>query len=120
MKITRYGLFFKRLEVIARIGIHAFEREKPQRLVISIELELDPDALPAADIIDGALDYDWVRDEVLRLAASRHWDLQETLARTIIETIASRREVRRLVVETAKPDVFADVDVVGCRLEANR
>lgn len=120
MKITRYGLFLKRLEVLARIGIHAFERQKPQRLVISIELELEPDGLPVADAIDGTLDYDWVREKVLELTASRHWDLQETLAREIVAAIAGRPEVRRVVVETAKPDVFADVEVVGCRLEASR
>lgn len=120
MNITCYGLFLKRLEVLARIGIHAFEREQAQRLAISIEIELDPAELPTADTIQGTFDYDWVRDEVLRLVASRHFDLQETLAREIATLITSRREVRRVVVETAKPDVFPDVEVVGCRLEARR
>lgn len=120
MNIKSYRLFLQRLEVPARIGIHAFERQEAQRLAISIELELDPAALPSADAIAGTFDYDWVRDEVLRLVASRHYDLQETLAREIVGVMAGRLEVRRVVVETAKPDVFADVEAVGCRLEASR
>jgi dihydroneopterin aldolase len=120
MKVSSYTLFLKRLEVEARIGIHAFERDRPQRLLVSIELEMELAALPGADAIEGTFDYDWVREEVRRLVGLRHYDLQETLAGEIVSVLASRREVRRVVVETAKPDVFADAEVVGCRLEAKR
>ncbi len=120
MNLIGYTLFLDKLEVQARIGIHDFERNGPQRLLIGIEIEIAPDALPAGDDIAETLDYDWVRDEVVKLVAGRHFDLQETLARAIVEIVGQRPEVRRVVVKTAKPDVFADVAAVGCRLEARR
>ena len=120
MRITGYKLFLDKLEVQARIGIHDFERIGPQRLAIAIEIEIAPEAIPVRDDIGDTLDYDWVREAVRTLVASRHFDLQETLARAIVEIIGQRREVRGLVVETAKPDVFPDVGTVGCRLVAQR
>lgn len=120
MNVSGYALFLKCLEVQARIGIHEFERRGPQRLLISIQVDLFTSNLPAGDHIEGAFDYDWVRDRILILVASRHFDLQETLARAIAEIVVERPEVQRVIVETAKPDVYADVSEVGCRLEARK
>ena len=120
MNIDRYTLFLRGFEIEARIGIHDFERARPQRLAIAIEIELAAARLPRRDDIADTFDYDWVRDEVRRLAAGRHFDLQETLARAIVERLAERPEIIRAVVETAKPDVYPDVAAVGCRVEARR
>ena len=120
MNIESYSLFLKRFEIETRIGIHDFERNAPQRLLISIEVEIDHDRLPTRDDIAETFDYDWLRDEVRRLVASRHFDLQETLVRAILDALSHRREVVRAVVETAKPDVYPDVAAVGCRVVARR
>lgn len=120
MNVTRYALLLDGFEVEAEIGIHDFERERPQRVSIRVELEMEPAAMPDRDDIADALDYDWLRIEVKRLVASRRFELQETLARAILDIIATRPQVRRAVVETAKPDVYPDARSVGCRLEATR
>lgn len=120
MHPTRYTLFLRGFEIEVRIGIHDFERDGPQRLAIAIEFDIEPSLLPARDDIAGTFDYDWVRDEVRRLAADRHFELQETLAQAIVARLSERREIIRAVVETAKPDVFPDVAAVGCRIEARR
>lgn len=120
MKVERFTLFLKRLEVETRIGIHDFERAAPQRLLISIEIELDPALVPSRDDIAATFDYDWARDLARRLAQSGHYELQETLAQAILGAILQRPEVMRVIVETAKPDVYSDAAAVGCRIEATR
>jgi dihydroneopterin aldolase len=120
MKIGRFTLFLRGFEVQARIGIHDFERAAPQRLAIALEIDIDPSRLPDRDDIAETFDYDWVRAEVLRLVASRHFELQETLAQGVMQILAQRPEIVRAIVETAKPDVFPDVAAVGCRIEAQR
>jgi dihydroneopterin aldolase len=107
MKIERFCLFLEGFEIDVSIGIHDFERNGPQRLAIGIEIAM-------------TFDYDWVRDEVHRLAKGRHFNLQETLAQEILAVLSQRSEIVRAVVETAKPDVYPDVDAVGCRIEARR
>ena len=120
MQITCYTLFLDKLNVQARIGIHDFERERPQPLTISIEIDIAPDQLPLRDDIADTFDYDWLRSEIITLVATRHFDLQETLVRAIVEIVGTRQEVQRITVQTAKPSVYPDVAAVGCRLEAHR
>ena len=120
MQITRYTLFLDRFELEVAIGVHDFERRGRQSLAISIELDIDPQLVPAHDDIAAAPDYDWVRLAITGLVAGRRYELQETLARAIIDLAAARAEVMRVAVETAKLDVYPDVRAVGCRLEAHR
>jgi dihydroneopterin aldolase len=120
MNISNYRLFIDRLELEAEIGIHDFERGRRQRIFVSIELEIDPAGLPQGDCIGSAFDYDWVRNRVREIVRSRTFELQETLARAIVDVIAERREIVSVVVSTSKPDVYPDAGAVGCRLEARR
>ena len=120
MHIDRYCLFLRGFEIEVRIGLHDFERVAPQRLSISIEVEIAADRLPGRDDIASVFDYDWVRDEVRRLTDGRHFELQETLVKAIVDRLAERPEIVRILVETSKPDVYPDVAAVGCRMEARR
>lgn len=120
MRITGYTLLLERLAVEADIGIHEFERGRRQRILISVALEFAPDRLPPSDDIGRAFDYDWIRQEIRDLVVRRRFDLQETLAREIVEIAAARPEILRITVETMKPDVYPDARAVGCRLEACR
>ena len=119
MKLTRYALLLDRLELDASIGIHDVERAARQRILVSIEIEIDPQAFPARDRIADAPDYDPVRSAIQALVAAQHFDLQETLARAILDIVGRRREIVRAIVTTIKPDVYPDA-TIGCRIEGVR
>ena len=97
------------IEVICSIGIHQFEREKPQRILIDLDVHLDPKNEPSADKISEALDYDTVRRTGLKLCRSKHFDLQETLAREIFELLSQMPSVIGVSIRTCKPDVYSDI-----------
>jgi dihydroneopterin aldolase len=109
-------IFLDSLEVMADIGFHEFEIGVPQRLLISVEIWLDH--IPPADCDDPAFawDYDFIREQVERLATSRRYNLQESLAHAIFDRIAGLRGVRALRVITAKPDVYLEARAVGVEL----
>lgn len=109
---TAPRLFLRNLAVSARLGIHDFERE-PQRVLISVDLYLDPAALPKADRIAEAVDYDAVRRDIVELAASRHFNLQETFVHAILDLCLARPGVIAARAASAKPDVYADVELAG-------
>lgn len=104
------------IETQCSIGIHDFERAAPQRILVDIDVLLDPDQEPQADRIDEALNYDDIRVAVLSLATSRHFDLQETLARAIFDAVAAMKTVQAVRVKTSKPDVYQDVGSVSYQL----
>jgi len=105
-------IFLRDFAVEARIGIHAFEREKPQRLLINVELALDGPP-PARDTLAEVLDYDFLRTGIARLVAERHYDLQETLVHEIVELCLAKPQVQGVAVSTEKPDVYPDCAGIG-------
>jgi dihydroneopterin aldolase len=98
------------------IGFHEFEIGNPQRLFITVEVWIDETSFVQDDDESEAWNYDFLRLEISELAASRRFNLQETLARAIYDLIAARRGVTALRVSTRKPDVYPDVAGVGVEL----
>ncbi len=111
--------FFRGLSLQVRIGIHDAERAGPQRILIDLEYDLLEPA-ERSDDIEGRLNYDEVRDEVARIALSRHFNLQETLCREIMASLLARGPVARAKVSTRKPDVYKDCAAVGVILEQRK
>jgi dihydroneopterin aldolase len=70
-----------------------------------------PDDEPAR-----AWNYDFLRSEVREIAASRRFNLQETLAHAVFERLAAFRGVRALRVRTSKPDIYPDAHGVGVEI----
>ncbi len=100
------------------IGIHDFERSAPQMVLVNVELEL-ADAMPdPRDRIEDALDYDFIRAGIMSIVKNRHFNLQETLCREILELCLARGGVRRVKVSTRKPDVYPDCESIGFEMEA--
>ena len=102
------------IETSASIGIHAFEQAARQPLLVSVTLMLKPP--PAGDTIEGVQDYDFVREGVLALVNSRHFNLQETLCGEILDLCLHQPGVIGAVVQTNKPDVYPGVAEVACRM----
>ena len=104
------------INVICSIGIHDFERAKKQPITVDLEVLLSTDKEPQADTIEQALNYDTIREMVIEIATSRHFDLQETLARTIFDAVLAHSTLEPLMVRTARPDVYEDVKSVAYQL----
>lgn len=113
LKVRSAQILLESLEVQADIGFHEFEVGAPQRLLVSAEIWLEDPAVPPGDDPALAWNYDFLRREVERIAASRRYNLQETLAHEIFERIAEFRGVRAVRVRTSKPDVYPDAHGVG-------
>jgi dihydroneopterin aldolase len=107
-------IFLREVLVDANIGIHAFEKAGPQKLVISVDLFV-PLALstPHHDKIHEVLDYDFVRSAVRDRIEQGHINLQETLVDDLVRALLAHPLVRAVRVSSEKPDVYADVEAVG-------
>jgi len=68
------------LRVSTVIGVHAWERQLRQPLLIDLSLEMDSTAAAASDQIDDALDYGAVARRVTELIEASSFQLIETLA----------------------------------------
>ena len=109
---------FSEIEAMCSIGIHEHERANPQRVLITVELTLDAAKEPCSDQVDATLDFDAVRDAVAKIVAAAHYDLQETLARRLVDQMLTLRDVTGVIVTTSKPEAYPDCRAVSYRLAA--
>jgi len=113
MIIQKRKLFLRNFCVLASIGIHDFEQNHKQRILINIDLYLSDKPQLDDDRIEGVLDYDFLRNEISRLVSERHFNLQETLCHEIIKICMSRDGISRARISTEKPDIYPDCKSVG-------
>jgi dihydroneopterin aldolase len=113
-------IFLKNFETRLSIGIHDFEKQAKQRVLVNVDLYLDPDGKIERDHIDETVDYDFVRREIAGLADSSHFNLQETFCERILAICLARPGVRAARVSSEKLDVYADCESVGFEIYRTR
>ncbi|MEO6248560.1 MAG: dihydroneopterin aldolase [Sphingomicrobium sp.] len=118
LKVRQSRILLDSLEVMTDIGFHDFEVGSPQRLLITVELWLETLDPPPGDAPEGAWNYDYLREEVRRIAAQRRYNLQETLLHALFDRFAAARGVKALRIATAKPDIYPDARGVGIEISS--
>jgi len=116
LKVRQSKIMLDSLEVMTDIGFHDFEVGKPQRLLITVELWLEDFEAPSRDDPVNAWDYDYLKNEVIRIAQERRYNLQESLVHAIFERVAAYRGVKALRIKTVKPDIYPDALGVGVEI----
>lgn len=116
LKVRQSRILLDSLEVMVDIGFHEFEVGKPQRLLVTIELWLEDTNPPVGDDQIFAWNYDYLKQEVVRIAQERRYNLQETLVHEVFQRVAAYRGVRALRVKSVKPDIYPDAKGVGVEI----
>ena len=119
MVITKKTILVRNLEIALSIGVHEEEKVAPQRLLVSVEADL-LDIEDEADNVGSTVDYDRICDFIRQLARKPHIELQETVARQVLEFTLALPGVSHARVETRKPDIFPDCEFVAVRLTGSR
>ncbi len=113
-----YTTLLADLDVAMRLGIHPHEAE-PQRIRLSVEMTVGYPRPPSGDRIEDVLDYDFVREGILAMAAGEGFALQETLVDAVATLCLSDPRVRQVRVRSMKLDVYPDA-AVGCEVVRGR
>ena len=113
-----YTILLEGLELRIGLGIHPHERAAPQRVMLDVAMTCTYPA-PPADRIDAVVDYDFLRERIHALAASRHFELQETLCDQVAALALADPRVMRVRVRSMKLDIYPDARV-GCEVTRSR
>lgn len=116
--MAEYTILLEGLEVVMGLGIHPEERAAPQRVVLDVSMDCTYPA-PPEDRIDAVVDYDFLREGIIRLAALRHFELQETLCEAVAALAFADPAVVRVKVRSMKVDVYPDARI-GCEIVRTR
>lgn len=106
-------IFLRNFDTRISIGVHDFEKQAKQRVVINVDLYLEPAGRIQRDHISETVDYDFLRREIAALADSGHFHLQETFCERILAICLARSGVTAARVSSEKPEVYPDCEAVG-------
>lgn len=113
-------VFIEDLRIDCIIGVHETERQRPQPLLVRVELDTDIAAAARSDDIRDAVDYSAVANLLRELAMSRGHHLIEAFAHEALESIFEHYRCERAAIEIRKPEAIRDANAAGVRLERHR
>lgn len=99
------------LELHGRHGVEAEERERGQRFLFDVELEVADERAAESDRIEDALDYRDVVAIVREVSGRREYRLLEALAAAVADALLARLPAVRVRVRVRKPDVRLEAPV---------
>lgn len=106
--MARYTLQMDDLEIRMYLGVHDFEKQTPQRVIVAATIETEIESYARG----GFYDYDDLATFV-RGFEMQHVETQEELVERIHAFLMSSEKVVSAVVHTRKPDVYGDAAGVG-------
>src|SRR5689334_12359303 len=90
------------LAVLYHVGVPTEERSKPQRLLLTIEIEKSFDSAAVSDDVKKTIDYYAVTQRLLGFGQGRNWKLIEKLATDIARMILDEFRAEAVSLEVKK------------------
>ncbi len=115
-----YKILISDLILKAFIGIHDFEKEKKQKISISITLDVTDNISNVEHKIENFVSYEYIVKDIKLLIEKRHIDLLETLGEEIVELCFRDDRVLTIKLKIEKLEVFKEVESVGIEIFRKR
>ena len=90
------------LEVFYHVGVPEAERVKPQRLLLTVELDFDFSTAAGSDDLHDTIDYFAIGQRLLKFGDGREWKLIEKLAADIADLVLAEFKPPGVTVEVKK------------------
>jgi dihydroneopterin aldolase len=107
------------LEVFFRVGVPDAERVRPQRLQVTIQMEIDFSEAASGDDLNHTVDYAAVARRVMEFGDGREWRLIETVAVDLANLVLSEFRAERTLVEVKK-FILPGTRYISARVERSR
>ena len=110
-------MMIKDLVTEVRLGLHPWERhpEKPQRIVINVEMYARP-APRRAKNVSSVVDYDYVRDALRKWPRRKHTVFIESLLEELVKLCFRDKRVVACRVSIFKPDIYNEAGGAGVEI----
>jgi FolB domain-containing protein len=90
------------LEVFYTVGLTEEERAKPQRLLVTVDLDFDFSSASVSDRIEKTINYQTLADRLVKFGYGRTWKLIEKVVANLADMILAEFRPQGVTVELKK------------------
>ena len=117
--VLRRCIRIRELELNARVGIYDHEKQNPQRLIVSLDIDVEL-ANQTIQNTDDIVDYDGIAESIRDMVSQSHIELLETVAEKIVDICLEDIRVKAVSLCLEKPNIHPDMAGVGVSLSVSR
>ena len=113
-------VLIKELILNLRLGYYDFEKEKPQKVKFSLEVDYK-DKKPTNDKdLKSIVNYDKLVKLIKKLVKNKHYNFLETLAEDVFDEMFKDKRIDKITLKIEKLEIIKDCSSVGIQISKKR
>ena len=113
-------ILIKELTLDLKLGYYDFEKEKPQKVKFSLEIDYE-DRKPTNDKdIKSIVNYGQVVKLITKLANKKHYNFLETLAEDVFDVLFKDKRIGKIMLQIEKLEIIKECASVGIQITKKR
>ena len=113
-------VLIKELILNLKLGYYDFEKEKPQRVKFSLEIDYK-DKKPSNDKdLKSIVNYSKVVKVIKKLVNNKHYNFLETLAEDVFDELFKDKRIEKINLRIEKLEIMKDCSSVGIQISKKR
>ena len=113
-------VLIKELILSLRVGYYDFEKEKPQKVKFSLEVDYR-DKKPTNDKdLKSIVNYDKLVKLIKKLVKNKHYNFLETLAEDVFDELFKDKRIDKITLQIEKLEIMKDCSSVGIQISKKR
>ena len=113
-------ILIKELTLDLKLGYYDFEKEKPQKVKFSLEIDYE-DKKPTNDNdIKSIVNYGKLVKLIKKLTKNRHYNFLETLAEDVFDVLFKDKRIGKITLQIEKLEILKNCSSVGIQISKKR
>ena len=113
-------ILIKELTLDLKLGYYEFEKEKPQKVKFSLEIDYK-DKKPTSDKdIKSIVNYGQVVKLIKKLTKNNHYNFLETLAEDVFDILFKDKRIGKIMLQIEKLEIIKECASVGIQITKKR
>ena len=113
-------VFIKDFIIEEIIGFYKHEKEKKQKIIFNIVLDIDQSSLPNENDIKSIVDYEKITNKLENLTKSKKYNFLESLAEDSFKEIFEDKRINSIKIKIEKPEAIKNASSVGVEVFKTR
>ena len=113
-------ILIKELTLDLKLGYYDFEKNKPQKVKFSLEIDYE-DKKPTNDKdIKSIVNYGKVVELITKLVKNKHYNFLETLAEDVFDKLFKDKRIAKITLQIEKLEILKECASVGIQITKKR